>query len=159
RAINLFHEVHGLFESCGYQSSYTRGKGRRNKPRGDRVNVTVHRPRRRNQAVRIAGPSVRSDDLLYAVGDVRIAGPPYPGDPSVLDADIGLANAEHRIDHHDACEHQIQVAVRSRTILLGLTGPPIFGEPPHRFVAVSDVIRFYANSQVRVAELHQIARG
>ena len=49
-----------------------------------------------------------------AVADRRVAGPPDPDDPAVLDPDVGLDDAEHRVDDERARDDDVELATVRR---------------------------------------------
>ena len=54
------------------------------------------------------------DDQFHVVDDVGVARPPHPGDPPVLDPDVGLAHPQHRVDDDDVADQHVQAAVARR---------------------------------------------
>ena len=75
------------------------------------VDVAVDRARRRDQAVAHDRRGVRADRELDAVADRAVAGPSDADDPAVLDADVGLDDAEDRVDDERAGDDRVELRV------------------------------------------------
>ena len=108
--------------------------------RVDRVDVRVHGTRRRDQPVRHVRLGVGAHDEVDAVADRRAAGPPDAGDPAVLDADVGLDDADHGVDDERAREHDVELRRPGRTVPLRHAGAEVLRVAPDRLVAAGGAV-------------------
>ena len=75
----------------------------------DRVDVGVDGARRGDEPVGHVRLRVRADDEVDAVADRRAPGPADARDPPVLDADVGLDDADDRVDDERAGEDDVEL--------------------------------------------------
>jgi hypothetical protein len=82
------------------------------KLRGVEMHMDIDAARRRDHAFRIAHHGGRADDQLrmHAVHGRGVAGLADGDDLAVLDADVALDDAEHRIDHERVAEQHVERA-------------------------------------------------
>ena len=78
---------------------------------GGQVDVAVDDAGRGDQALAHDPAGVGARDDGDVVGDVGVAGPPDRDDPAVLDPDVALEDAEHRIEDQRAADDQVELAV------------------------------------------------
>ena len=110
---------------------------------------------RRDQAVAHDRPGVRADAQLDAVAYRLVPGPPDADDPPVLDPDVGLDDAEDRIEDERAGDDRVQLRVRGAA--LGRPRSKGLGVAPDRFVARGLAVIVDADPQVGVAEPDLVA--
>ena len=127
--------------------------------RGEQMHVGVDGARRRDQPVTRDRPGVRADREVHAVGDVGVAGPPDPGDPSVLDPDVRLHDAEQWIQHDRARDDRVELALARRAVVLGHPGAPVLRVAPERLVGRIGEVAFDPDPEVGVAQPDPVAGG
>ena len=76
--------------------------------------MAVDRAGRGDQPVGHDRRGVRADLELDPVADRGVAGPPDPDDPAVLDPDVGLDDADRRIDDERAGDDGVELRRRAR---------------------------------------------
>ena len=119
------------------------------------MDVAVDGARGRDEAVTHDRLGVRADPQFDTVADPLIAGAADADDPAVLDADVGLDDAQDGVDDERARDHDVELGVRR---------PPLhrarahgLGVAPDRLVTRSLAILVDADPQVGVAEAHTVA--
>ena len=123
--------------------------------RADRMDVAVDGPGRRDQPVAHDRLGVRADRQLDAVADRRVAGTPDADDPAVLDPDVGLDDADQRID--DERTRDDHVELRRAGPALGRPRSEGLRVAPDRLVARRLAVLLDADPQVGVGEAHAVA--
>ena len=121
--------------------------------RAEQMNVGVDRACGGNQPLTRNDRGVGSEHHIDAVHDVGIACTPNRDDPSIGDADGGLAHAEDRINHQylrDRNLDGIERRLRHQAVPSGL------GEPAEHFVAALLIVGLDLDDEARVAEAHAI---
>ena len=123
------------------------------------MHVGVDGARRGDQTVTRDRPRVRADREVDAVGDVRVARPPDPGDPPVLDPDVRLHDAEERIEHDRARDDRVELALGGRAVVLGHPGAPVLRVAPERLVGRIREVALDPDPEVGVAQPDAVAGG
>ena len=88
-----------------------------------------------------------------------LPGPPDPGDPSVLDPDVRLHDAEQRIQHDRARDDRVELALGGRAVVLGHPGAPVLRVAPERLVGRIGEVAFDPDPEVGVAQPDAVAGG
>ena len=101
----------------------------------------------------VCGPMGSSMPLA----DRAVAGPPDADDAAVLDADVGLDHAEHRVHDDDPGDDRIELGRRRPA--LGGPRPEGLGVAPDRLVAGRLAVLADADPQVGIAEADRVADG
>ena len=103
------HRRRRLLEAGRDQRGDATGQRGRQQLRRDEVDVAVDRPGRGDQAVAHDRLGVRADRQLDPVADRVVAGPPDADDAAVLDPDVGLDHAEHRVQDEGAGHDRVEL--------------------------------------------------
>jgi hypothetical protein len=120
------------------------------------MDMTVDGTRRGDQAVRHDRRRMRPDLELDPVADRRVAGPPDPDDPALLDSDVGLDDPDRWIDQKRPGDDGIQLGVR-RAARLGHPRPERLPVAPDRLVAASLAVVGHLDPEVSVGQSHPVA--
>ena len=88
-----------------------------------------------------------------------LPGPPDPDDPAVLDPEVGLHDAEERVDDDHRADHRVELARGGGGVVLGHPGAPVLRVAPQRLVARLGQVLLDAEPQVGVADPHAVACG
>ena len=130
--------------------------------RGIEMDMDVDRPGGGDQALAVAHRGRRADDQvgIDAVHDRRVAGLAEADDPAVLDAEVALDDAEHRIDDDDVADQHVERAVRA----LHAGGQPHavaqrLAAAVQAFVAGDGVVVLDLGPELGVAEADAVAHG
>ncbi len=142
----------------------------RRDPGGDRllaqpsrveVDVHVQRARGRDHPLARAHVRVRPDHeaRVDAVHRLRVAGLADPGDAAVLDADVALDDALHRVDHEHVRDHEVERAVGRRDGAVRAEAVAHrLAAAEHGLVAGHEQVALDLRPQLRVAEPDAVAR-
>ena len=76
-----------------------------------------------------------ADDEVDPVADRGVPGPADAGDPAVLDADVGLDDADDRVDDERAGEDDVELRRSGRLVPLRDPAAEVLGVAPDRLVA------------------------
>ena len=74
------------------------------------MHVTVNRSRGNDRAFSRNDAGSAADHQVDIIGDLRISSPANTGYPAILDSDVALEDAHHRVDHQRIGNHQIKLA-------------------------------------------------
>ena len=129
------------------------GRERRGQERRrDQVDVRVDDARGGDQPVAHDRVGVRPDRQVDPVADVRVAGPPDPDDPAVLDPDVGLDDADRGIDDDGAGDDDVELGRPAGPVVLGHPAAQVLGVAPQRLVARVVGVALDSQPEVRVAD-------
>src|SRR5215218_5395721 len=99
---------------------------------------------------------VRADAGSDIVHRLRIAGAADRGDPSLLDTEARLDDAEHRVEHQSADDYDVEFA-RRRSSRDGHARADSLRPAVSQFVSVGHIVALDAYPEVGITEAHQIA--
>ena len=130
--------------------------------RGVEMHVDVDAARRRDHAFGIAHRGGGADDQLrmHAVHGRRVAGLADGDDLAVLDADVALDDAEHRIDHERVAEQHVERA--HGAVIARRQAQPIaerLAAAVKALLARDGEVMLDLGKKRRVAETNGVARG
>src|SRR5262249_57484355 len=126
------------------------------------VEMDVDPAGRGDHALRRPHVRVRADDErgVDGVHDLRVAGLSDTDDPPVLDADVRLDDALHRVDQKCVRDHEVErpvpggdPAVHPEPVPEGLAAPD------NALVARDEVVLFHLCPQLGITETHAVADG
>ena len=129
------HRERRLLEPGGDERGDAGRERGRQQLRIDGVDVRVDDAGRRDGAVGRVGLGVRAHDEVDAVADRRAPGPADARDPAVLDADVGLHDADDGVDNDRAGEHDVELRRPRRAVPLGHARAEVLRVAPQRLVA------------------------
>ena len=150
------HRPRRLLEAGRDERRHAAGQRRGQQLRADRVDVAVDRAGRRDQAVAGDRHRVRADVELDPVADRWVAGPTDADDPAVLDADVGLDDADRRVDDDRAGHDHVELR-RARPARLGHPVAQVLRVAPLRLVAGRLAVLGDADPEIAVGEADAVA--
>ena len=150
------HQPRRLLEAGRDQRRHAARQRGGQQPRADRVDVAVDGARRRDQAVAGDRRGVRPDVELDPVADRRVPRPPDADDPAVLDPDVGLHDADRRVDDDRAGDDDVELRGSGPA---GLRHPAaeVLRVAPLRLVAGRLAVLGDADPEVAVGEADPVA--
>ena len=86
------------------------GQRDRDQVRLDEMDVGVDAARGGDEPLAVDRRGGRADEQIGVVDDVGVAGAAHAGDQAVLHADVGLEDAEHRVDDDDVGDQEVELA-------------------------------------------------
>ncbi len=121
--------------------------------------MAVDRARRGDEPAGRNDPGGRVDHHVDAVLDVRVAGVADARDLAVLDADVRLHDAEHRVDHEGAGDAEVEGRVAAAGRLGEHAVADVAAGADQAFLSDRHQVPLDAGEQVRVAQPYQVALG
>ena len=139
------------------QRRHAGGERDRDQPGLDEVDVGVDAARRGDEPLAVDRRRGRADEQIRVVHDIRVAGPPHARDHAVLHADVGLADAEHRIDDDDIADEQVELAGGGKPVIHHEAGPQRLAPAAQDLIAVARLVALDQRQEVRVPEADAVA--